>query len=74
MNRLSEREKEILVLIAYESTNREIAQKLYISIHTAISHRKNLCSKLRVRNSAGLVRRAFELGILTSLDLCLSDL
>ena len=61
---ISPREREVLHLIAYENTAKEIAQKLYISNHTAISHRKNLMQKLSVKNTAGLVRRGFELGLL----------
>ncbi|MCB0685366.1 MAG: response regulator transcription factor [Saprospiraceae bacterium] len=64
-NSLTNREKEVLKLIAYENTNDEIAQKLYISNHTAKTHRKNLLEKLSVRNSAGLVRRGFELGLIS---------
>lgn len=61
---ISPREKEVLHLIAYECTAKEIAAKLFISNHTAISHRQNLMEKLKVRNTAGLVRRAFELGLI----------
>lgn len=61
---ISPREKEVLHLIAYENTSQEIANQLFISTNTALSHRKNLMEKLQVRNTAGLVRRAFELGIL----------
>ncbi len=60
--RVDELEKEVLSLIAYEFTSNEIAQKLFISSHTAISHRKNLMVKFGVRNTAGLIRRGFELG------------
>jgi DNA-binding CsgD family transcriptional regulator len=63
---ISPREHQVLHLIAYEHTAKEIAQKLYISNHTAISHRQNLMEKLHVRNTAGLVRRAFELGLLSA--------
>ena len=52
-------------LVNNEHTAKEIAQKLFISNHTAISHRQNLMSKLDVRNTAGLVRRAFELGLIS---------
>ena len=62
--RISSREQEVLELIAYEHNSKEIAQQLFISEHTVISHRKNLISKLDVRNTAGLVRRAFEIGLL----------
>jgi len=63
--RISKRELEVLHLIAYESTSQEIASKLYISNHTVISHRKHLMEKFRVKNTAGLVRRGFELGLLS---------
>lgn len=62
---ITKREREVLRLIAYERTTYEIAAELYISPHTAISHRKYLMEKLGARNTAGLVRRAYELGILT---------
>ncbi|MBK8504636.1 MAG: helix-turn-helix transcriptional regulator [Saprospiraceae bacterium] len=64
LNLLSDREKEVLELIAHENTNDKIAEKLYISIHTAKTHRKNLLEKMRVKNTAGPVRRGFELGFL----------
>ena len=64
MMNISTREKEILHLIAFEKTSKEIALSLFISDHTVISHRKNLMEKLSVRNTAGLVRRGFELGLL----------
>lgn len=64
-NTISKREQEVLRLVAYEMTTKEIAAELYISNHTAISHRKNLMEKLEVKNTAGLVRRAFELGFLS---------
>lgn len=62
---ISEREKEVLELVAYENTIKEVASKLYVSEHTVISHRKNLMSKLQVKNTAGMIRRGFELGFLT---------
>lgn len=63
-NSVSSREKEVLYLLAYEYTTKEIAQRLYISKHTAESHRKNLMIKLGVKNAAGLIRRAFECELL----------
>ena len=60
---ISNREKQILNLIAHEYTAHEIARQLYISKHTVDSHRKNLLEKLAVRNTAGMVRVAFEHGI-----------
>lgn len=63
-NCITDREHEVLHLIAYEATSQEIAKQLYISNHTVISHRKNLMEKLEVKNTAGLIRRSFELGLL----------
>ncbi|MBY0433216.1 MAG: response regulator transcription factor [Cyclobacteriaceae bacterium] len=57
---LTRREIEVLKLIAEGLTNQEIADKLYISASTVDSHRKNLISKLQVKNTAALVRTAFE--------------
>lgn len=62
---ISMRETQVLHLIALEYTNYQIGEKLHISHHTAMSHRKNLLQKLHVRNAAGLVRKAFELGLLS---------
>jgi len=61
---ITKREREILNLVAYEYSSKEIADKLYISNHTVVTHRQNLMIKLRVKNSAGLVRKGFELGVL----------
>jgi len=61
---LSEREKEILALIAEEFTTQEIAQKLHLSFKTVEGHRRNLFNKLNVRNAAGLVRVALENNLL----------
>lgn len=57
---LTRREVEVLKLIAEGLTNHEIAQKLFVSDSTVDSHRKNLISKLQVKNTAALVRTAFE--------------
>lgn len=62
---LSPREAEVLHLIAFEKTSKEIADTLYISDHTAITHRQNIMLKLGVKNTAGLVRRGFELGLIS---------
>jgi DNA-binding CsgD family transcriptional regulator len=53
---ISLREGEVLELIAHEYTSKEIAQQLYISNHTAISHRQNLREKLGVRNTVSPCR------------------
>jgi DNA-binding NarL/FixJ family response regulator len=57
---LTRREKEVLKLIADGLTNQEIADKLFVSASTVDSHRKNLISKLHVKNTAALVRTAME--------------
>ena len=62
---ISHRECEILQLVAHEYTTKMIAQKLFISPHTVITHRNNLMAKLDAKNAAGLVRRGFELGLLS---------
>lgn len=61
----SQREIEVLQLISVEYTSKEIAEQLYISKETVNTHRKNLMCKLKVKNVAGLVRKAFELEILS---------
>ncbi|MEO0776852.1 MAG: response regulator transcription factor [Bacteroidota bacterium] len=60
---LSEREKEIIRLVAQEYTSREIAEQLYLSYHTVERHRKNILAKLGVKNVAGLVRYALKNGL-----------
>lgn len=57
---LSEREGEIIKLIAEGYTNHRIAEKLYISDHTVTTHRKNIMKKLGVRNTAGIVLYAVK--------------
>ncbi len=60
---LSKRELEVLKEIVNELTTKEIAEKLFISQHTVESNRKNMISKLGVRNTAGLVKYAIEKGL-----------
>jgi two-component system, NarL family, nitrate/nitrite response regulator NarL len=55
---LSSREKEVLQLIADGMTNPQIASKLFISLHTVDSHRKNLLTKFAVNNTANLIKLA----------------
>ncbi|MBP6430364.1 MAG: response regulator transcription factor [Ferruginibacter sp.] len=61
---LTKREKEILKLIADGFTNPQISEKLFISIDTVDTHRKNLHTKLNVKNTALLIRRAIENNLL----------
>ena len=64
LTKISSREKEVLRMVSFEYTTKEIADQLFLSTHTIDSHKKNLKIKLDVRNSAGLVRRGFEMGFL----------
>ena len=51
---LSEREKDVLIEIVKGLSNKEIADALCISIHTVITHRKNITRKLNIHSTAGL--------------------
>ena len=51
---LSEREKEVLMLVVQGLINKEIADKLHLSLHTVIAHRKNIARKLNIHSTAGL--------------------
>lgn len=53
-NELSEREKSILKLVAKGLTNKQIADKLFLSTHTVITHRKNITAKLGIKTISGL--------------------
>jgi DNA-binding NarL/FixJ family response regulator len=61
---LTKREKEIVKLIAEGLTNAEIGQRLFISIDTVDTHRKNLYTKLDIKNTALLIRYAIENGLI----------
>lgn len=63
---ITKREHEVLQLIDYEHNAKEIGQKLFISIETVKSHRKNLILKLDVKNTAGLVRKGIQNGLILS--------
>ncbi len=62
---LTNREREILQMVAEGMTNQEIADKLYISISTVDTHRKNIMSKLDIHSVAGLVHYAVRHKIVT---------
>ena len=51
---LSAREKEIITCVVKGMTNKEIAQDLFLSTHTVISHRRNIARKLEIHSTAGL--------------------
>jgi DNA-binding NarL/FixJ family response regulator len=61
---LSDREHEVLRLLALGHTNQEIASALYISVRTAETHRAHIMQKLRLKSRADLVRYALNEGIL----------
>ena len=66
---LSEREKEVVRLIAQEKSTAEIAEALFLSHHTINSHRKSILNKLDVKNTAGIFRYAIQTGIIKGFDL-----
>lgn len=57
---ITDREKDVLKLIVDEYTNQEIASKLFISVRTVDAHRRNLLQKIGAKNTAGLVKFAYE--------------
>jgi DNA-binding NarL/FixJ family response regulator len=61
---LSDREREVLRLLALGHTNQEIARQLYISVRTAETHRAHIMRKLRLASRAELVRYAMAHGLL----------
>ena len=61
---LSDRELEVLRMIALGLTNAEIGERLYVSVRTIETHRSHIHEKLNVRNRAELVRRARAAGLL----------
>ncbi len=62
---LSVRELEVIVLIADGLTNGQIAEQLFLSTHTINTHRKNIMSKLGVKNTAGIVMYAVKTGLVS---------
>lgn len=61
---ITRREKEILILVSEGLTNNEIAAKLFVSTWTVDSHRKSLMTKFNVKNTALLIKYAFENGLI----------
>lgn len=61
---LTKREMEVLHLIAAELTTTEMAEKMFLSERTIEGYRKNLISKMGVKNAAGLVLKAIKYGLL----------
>ncbi len=61
---LSDREIEVVQLVALGRTNREISEELHISTHTVITHRKNITSKLGIKTIAGIAVYAVLNGLI----------
>jgi LuxR family maltose regulon positive regulatory protein len=61
---LSERELEVLRLLATELSGPEIARRLFVSVNTLRTHTKHIFTKLEVNTRRGAVRRAADLGLL----------
>ncbi len=66
---LSEREKEILASVAKGLTNKEIADKHHISVHTVVSHRKNITRKTGIKTVSGLTVYAMFNSLISPTDL-----
>ncbi|HWP83395.1 MAG TPA: response regulator transcription factor [Bacteroidota bacterium] len=64
VRKLSQREIQILQFIAQGLTSPQIAEKLFLSVRTVNTHRSNIMKKLGIHETAGLVRYAFEIGLL----------
>lgn len=62
---VSERENEIIILIAEGLTNAQIAEHLFLSNHTINTHRKNIMAKLGVKNTAGIVMYAVKTNLVS---------
>jgi len=69
LSELSEREKTILKHVAKGMTNKEIAEKLFLSAHTVITHRKNITNKLGIKTISGLTVYAILNNIINLTDL-----
>jgi DNA-binding NarL/FixJ family response regulator len=62
--KLTQRELEIIRLIADQKTTGQMARELFLSKHTIETHRKNILLKLGLKNSAGLVKYAMKHGLI----------
>jgi DNA-binding NarL/FixJ family response regulator len=69
LSELSEREREILTSVAKGLTNREIADKYHLSVHTVISHRKNVSRKIGIKTVPGLTIYALFNNLISQNDL-----
>ena len=67
-NNLSNREREILQEISTGKNNREIADQLFISEHTVLTHRRNIMRKLKVKSTPQLIITSFKHGLINIKD------
>jgi len=63
-NILSEKEKEVLILISDGLTTKDIASKLFVSTRTIETHRANILKKLEVKNTAELIKKATQINLI----------
>jgi DNA-binding NarL/FixJ family response regulator len=61
---LTQRERQVLQLIAEGKTNKEVSHELGMSVKTVDTHRRNLMAKLNIHETAGLVRHAIKIGLI----------
>ena len=62
---LTARERDIVTAIARGLSNKEIAERLYISVHTVATHRRNICAKLNIHSASGMTLYAIIHGLIT---------
>ena len=60
---LSDREKDVLICVAKDMSNKEIAEQLYVSVNKVSTHRRNISSKLDIHSGAGLTIYAIINGL-----------
>jgi two-component system response regulator NreC len=61
---ITKREKEIMELISQGLSNKEIAEKIFVSISTVDAHRYNILKKLEVKNTAEMITKAIKLKLI----------
>ncbi|MCH5224741.1 MAG: response regulator transcription factor [Muribaculaceae bacterium] len=71
---LSQREKEIVSLVVKGLTNQEIADKLFLSVHTVMTHRRNIARKLQIHSATGLTIYAIVNKIVDLSEIKLNEL
>jgi DNA-binding NarL/FixJ family response regulator len=66
--RLSKRESEVIQWVSRGFSNKKIAEQMFLSVHTVLTHRKNVMCKLGIKNTAGLVVFAVQNGLIEELN------